>query len=124
MLAQTKKGEDGKFITSHIVDNLVKYTGIVLTEEEGIQLNARLMNARGKVYKKNKAAWELGSFISERYNTGIVNHQIRSISSAGGHTANPVPLFAYGAGAEHFHGMLDNTDIPKKMAELLGYQWD
>lgn len=47
-------GEDGKFITSHIVDNLVKYTGIVLTEEEGIQLNARLMNARGKVYKKIK----------------------------------------------------------------------
>ncbi|MEK4200663.1 alkaline phosphatase [Cytobacillus sp. FSL K6-0265] len=124
VLSQTKKGEDGNFITSHLVDNLFKYTGIVLTAEEGEQLNVRLMNARGKVYKKNKAAWELGSFISERYNTGIVNQHIRGMSSAGGHTANPVPLFAYGAGAEHFHGMLDNTDIPKKMAELMDYHWN
>lgn len=52
MLAQTKMGEDGKFITSQLVDNLFKFTGIFLTEEEGIQLNARLMNARGKYTKK------------------------------------------------------------------------
>src|SRR5690606_14222474 len=27
------------------------------------------------------------------------------------HTGQPVPLFAYGPGANHFTGMLDNTDI-------------
>jgi alkaline phosphatase len=36
------------------------------------------------------------------------------------HTALPVPLFAFGPKAELFGGTCDNTDIPKKIAELLG----
>jgi alkaline phosphatase len=31
-----------------------------------------------------------------------------------------VPVFAFGPGAEHFTGIMDNTDIPKKMMELMG----
>ncbi len=38
------------------------------------------------------------------------------------HTGGPVPLYAYGAGAERFTGALDNTDIAWLMAELLGLQ--
>jgi alkaline phosphatase len=40
--------------------------------------------------------------------------------STTGHTALPVPLFAFGAKAEIFGGTCDNTDIAKKIAELLG----
>jgi len=36
----------------------------------------------------------------------------------GGHTANMVPIFAYGPGAELFTGVHDNTDIPRAMAKL------
>jgi len=36
------------------------------------------------------------------------------------HTALPVPLFAYGPGAELFCGVYDNTDVPKKIAKSLG----
>lgn len=36
------------------------------------------------------------------------------------HTALPVPLFAYGPGAAIFSGVYDNTDVPKKIAKLLG----
>ncbi len=36
----------------------------------------------------------------------------------GGHTAVMVPVFAYGPGAEHFSGIMENTDIPNKMREL------
>lgn len=36
----------------------------------------------------------------------------------GGHTGNPVQLYAFGPGASGFEGLLDNTDVPKKMAEL------
>jgi alkaline phosphatase len=35
------------------------------------------------------------------------------------HTAVMVPLFAYGPGAEHFTGIMNNTDIHTKMKQLL-----
>jgi alkaline phosphatase len=34
------------------------------------------------------------------------------------HTGADVPIFAYGPGAEEFAGVMDNTDIPKKIAKL------
>jgi alkaline phosphatase len=37
-----------------------------------------------------------------------------------GHSALPVPLYAFGPGAEMFAGVYDNTRIPKRFAQLLG----
>ena len=42
--------------------------------------------------------------------------------TTGGHTDTQVPIFAYGPGAEQFAGTLDNTDIPKRLAELTGIE--
>lgn len=39
-----------------------------------------------------------------------------------GHTGEDVMLFAGGPGAERFAGHLDNTDIPKRIAEILGWE--
>lgn len=39
--------------------------------------------------------------------------------STGGHTGVMVPVFAFGPGAENFRGIYDNTDIPKKIMELM-----
>lgn len=39
--------------------------------------------------------------------------------TTGKHTGNPVPVSAIGAGAEQFSGMIDNTDIPKRMAKIM-----
>jgi alkaline phosphatase len=36
------------------------------------------------------------------------------------HTFINVPVYAIGAGAERFSGYIDNTDIPKRIAELMG----
>jgi len=41
--------------------------------------------------------------------------------TSGGHSAGVVPVFAIGAGAGLFQGKLDNTDIPRKIAEAAGY---
>jgi alkaline phosphatase len=41
-------------------------------------------------------------------------------TNPGGHTANPVHVFAFGPGAERFTGEMDNTQIPVKIAEILG----
>lgn len=37
-----------------------------------------------------------------------------------GHTANMVPIYAFGPGAERFTGTHDNTELPKIMADLWG----
>jgi len=38
------------------------------------------------------------------------------------HTAQDVPLYAVGPGAEAFEGFLDNTDIAPILARLLGIE--
>jgi len=42
--------------------------------------------------------------------------------STGGHTGIFVPIYAYGAGAEYFSRILENTDIPKIMERLTGWK--
>lgn len=41
--------------------------------------------------------------------------------TSGGHSAGVVPVYAIGAGSQLFTCKLDNTDIPKKIAEAGGY---
>ena len=38
------------------------------------------------------------------------------------HTGIPVPLAAYGPGAEHFQGFMDNTEIARRIYALLGIE--
>lgn len=38
------------------------------------------------------------------------------------HSGTFVPLFAIGKGAEEFHGVIDNTDIPKMIEKVAGYK--
>jgi alkaline phosphatase len=40
--------------------------------------------------------------------------------STGSHTATRVRVFAFGPGAQQFSGDLDNTDIPKRIADSIG----
>jgi alkaline phosphatase len=49
--------------------------------------------------------------------TGFVEAQYASDN----HTGVPVPVFAFGPGAEHFTGIIDNTDIPKIIMMLLDF---
>ena len=41
---------------------------------------------------------------------------------SGGHSNGYVPVFAVGVGAERFAGRMDNTDIPKHIAEIADYE--
>ncbi len=40
--------------------------------------------------------------------------------TSGGHSGTPVPVYAFGPGAEKFSGVMDNTEIPQKIAKLIG----
>jgi alkaline phosphatase len=51
---------------------------------------------------------------------GAVISQRTGLKWTAGHTATPVRVFAFGPGAEQFTGEMDNTDIPKRIAAVLG----
>jgi alkaline phosphatase len=38
------------------------------------------------------------------------------------HTATMVPVFAFGPGAEFFHGIYDNTDLHRRLKHVIGFQ--
>lgn len=40
------------------------------------------------------------------------------------HSGARIPLFALGAGAEHFHGVIENSDIPALIYKAMGKTWD
>lgn len=99
-----------------------EFAHIKITDSEIEKFHKRIKSIKVSAYPEQLPAWELGSLIAKKNNVGIVNANIRNISSTGGHTGNPIPLFAYGIGANRFVGVLDNTDIPKKIATLMGWE--
>lgn len=44
--------------------------------------------------------------------------------STGGHSGTMVPVYAFGPGAENFTGIFENTDIPKRILELLNIEFN
>ncbi|MDM5229213.1 alkaline phosphatase [Cytobacillus sp. NJ13] len=125
MVSQFARDENrGTYRSESVKDVLKKYANIDLTEQEIEAFNDKLMKTDSQVYPKYLAAWEIGSLIAEKYHGGILTNKVRSLSSTGGHTGNMIPLFAYGIGSEAFTGVMENTDIPKRIARLMNYSWD
>jgi alkaline phosphatase len=125
MVSQFVKDQNSRsYRTASIKEVIKKYANIDLTDKEIAAFNNHLLNSDNKVYPQYLAAWEIGSLIAERNHGGIITNKVRSLSSTGGHTGNMIPLFAYGKGSEVFSGVLDNTDIPKKIASLMRYEWE
>ncbi len=60
---------------------------------------------------------ETGGLVLERGT--LAARRLEVVWADPGHSAIPVPLFAYGPGAERFSGLLDNTDVPRLLAEAL-----
>ena len=82
--------------------NVKEYYGFDLSEEEVAYLEA----AGNKIEA-------LAEITSARASIGWTTHD---------HTGALVPVLAYGPGAEEFVGIMDNTDLPRKTACLLGVE--
>lgn len=52
---------------------------------------------------------------------GCLAHNAAVSWASGNHSGTYVPLFAVGVGAEDFHGVIDNTDIPKMIKRIAHY---
>ena len=82
--------------------NVKEYYGFDLSEEEVAYLEA----AGNKIEA-------LAEITSARASLGWTTHD---------HTGALVPVFAFGPRAERFVGIMDNTDLPRKIASLLGVE--
>jgi len=80
------------------------YTAIILNNEE----KQNIQNVLDKKEKKIRKI--VNNIINKHSNTGWTTH---------GHTAVDVETFAYGKSSEKFKGFLNNTDIAKKLFEVL-----
>jgi alkaline phosphatase len=110
--------ENGVYVADTVQSIVEEYSGVVLSDEEVEAFNEYIYDDEGELRFPHEQAWEIGSFIADHYQAGIMNREIRAASSTGGHTGNMVPVFATGVGAEQFNGVLDNTDISHIIAEI------
>ena len=51
----------------------------------------------------------------------VMNELAKVNWAHGGHTAGYVPVYAIGAGSDLFNGVMDNTDVPKRIAKAAKY---
>ncbi|WP_371807210.1 alkaline phosphatase [Halalkalibacter krulwichiae] len=86
---------------SNAKDVLSTYANIELTAEE----EERIQTAPA-----NQVAFVINTIISERAYVGW---------SSTAHTGVDVPLYAHGPSSDLFNGLLDNTDLPQRMAEAM-----
>lgn len=115
-----KKTKNG-YTTKSIKKVFKDYAGIDLRKDELLQLQINPKVNNGQVYREQQMDWKIGTIIANHYHAGIVHPLTQQLSSTGGHTSNMIVVFAVGTGAEEFHGVLDNTDIPRKIAAIMGY---
>lgn len=121
MAIKLEKDDKGVFTAESIREVFaeVEHAGITDLSEDEIAV----IQAVSDEYSY-KVGWEIGSLISARANMGSMSTEVRALSPTGGHTANMVPLFAYGPGAEIFGGVLDNTDVARIISTLMGTTLD
>jgi len=100
---------------SNINEIFNKYAGISnLTAKERKMI---LDEANGRL--KVKDEWGYGGTIIAH----IISMRTGILFPTGGHTGTPVIVAAFGPGCEIFDGFYDQTDIPKKIAKLLGIKF-
>jgi alkaline phosphatase len=121
MAAQMEKDSTGLAYIPESVKAVFKtFADIDLNDEETNAFNKRIVDPKkNKMYYGYQVGWEIGSIIAEKYHGAVMSTTSRKVSKTGGHTGNMVPVFAYGAGADGFEGILDNTEVFSKLKTLL-----
>ena len=112
-------GMDGAGLTAGDEDDLTEFE-FALVEDAFDQ------TMRGE----NVNSGEENSLLYGGYNplsvtlTHLLNRKSGLAWTSYSHTAVPVPVLAMGAGADIFNGYYDNTDVAKRIAEVMGVELD
>ena len=76
-----------------------------------------IIAGRSKDHKSMYSKESAMAFLAKQ----ILNYNSRIGWTSGSHTNGYVPVFAIGAGAETFHGRINNIEIPKMIGKVAGY---
>lgn len=99
-------------------ENFGLWGEIEMTKEETHELRVYFEQA----YATTDIAKRESKLSSMAHRAKQMVNQKALLSWAGpNHSASFVPLFAIGAGAKNFHGVIDNTDIPKTIKKIARY---
>lgn len=124
ILDQNNKGFfimiEGSFIDSGAhANNTINVVNEMLDFDQAIGKALEFAAQDGQTLIVVTADHETGGFalVDGNMKTGMV----KGAFSTGGHTGVMVPVFAYGPCADNFTGIMENTDIAKKIMKLLGF---
>jgi len=116
-----KNADKSAFTIDSIQAAFKKYAKFEVSAEEAAALNERSKNNKGGLAYEYKIGWEIGSIIADHYGVGAMSSSIRARSKTGGHSGNMIPIFVFGPGASTFEGVMDNTDVFKKIKMVAKY---
>ncbi len=99
-------------------ENFGLWGTVELTKEETHELRAYFEQAYATtdISAREKKLTSLATRAKQ-----MINHKALLSWAGPNHSASFVPLFAIGAGAENFKGVIDNTDIPKMIKKIAKY---
>ena len=104
-----------------LAENLGFGSSVILSEKQEKELKELYKETfRGRDVKLKKSLYSANEPLAEKA-VEILDRIAMVGWTSGGHSAGVVPVFAIGAGSQLFQGKLDNTDIPRKIAEAAGY---
>ena len=114
------KNYSWKQVKAFLTDHFGFWTKLSLSDQQTDRLKTafdRIMSGKGSstetLYQKDdELAVTVKEILSE---CAMIGWQTFD------HSNGYVPCFAIGAGAERFHGRIDNTEIPKRIAEATGW---
>lgn len=121
-LRSAMSGKDSATAWSAALGALGRWTGLGITpgmelaEEEVLRLReafraSRGTNTQGPWGRYHPLAWTATRILSDKAGVGWTTDA---------HTAIPVPVYAWGTGAEAFRGRMDNTDIAHRLRLAMG----
>jgi len=108
-------------VKKFLKDNFGLWDKITLTDQQTQRIETafnHIMEGKGKdsesLYQKDD---ELAATVRS------VLNEVSGVSwASGGHSNGYVPVYAIGVGAENFTGRMDNTELPKKVADIAGWR--
>ena len=125
-IIETLDFADSIAVAKAFYDRHPKETLIVVTadhETGGLGLGRRGYNFDLTVIdsvKKSDTTTDVEEYMNDRRSMDSLNRAARVGWTTGSHCGGPVPVWAIGVGAEKFAGRQDNTDLPKKICEVMG----
>ncbi len=114
------KGFTWDFVRGQLEENFGFWKHIDLNEKETAELEQAYKDFCEGVAKDNKTLYASENIIAATARKIMARKAMVGWVSDG-HSNGYVPVFAIGTGAENFDGRIDNTEIPKRIAQIAGY---